>query len=190
MKVAIINYGAGNTQSVKFALQRIGVQSVLTDDSSEILQADKVIFPGVGHAKPAMEALKQKGLDQLIHLIKQPVLGICLGMQLMCSFSEEGNTECLGIFKEHVKLFPASLKVPHIGWNTTSGNWSLSKGGNEWFYFVHSYYVPQNNSTSLGCDYILNFSAAIQKDNFYGVQFHPEKSGTAGEKLLHQFLKL
>lgn len=188
--MVIIDYGAGNTQSVKFALQRLGAEPVLSGDRDEILGADKVIFPGVGHAKAAMSSLKEKELHLLIPQLKQPVLGICLGMQLMCRFSEEGNTECLGILNEQVKLFPAALKVPHTGWNTVSGNCKLANADADWFYFVHSYYVPQNSNTTLSCNYILDFSAAIQKDNFYGVQFHPEKSGAAGDKLLHQFLNL
>ena len=190
MKVVIIDYGAGNTQSVKFALQRLGAGPVLTNDKEEIQSADKVVFPGVGHAKPAMAALREKELHMLIPQLKQPVLGICLGMQLMCTFSEEGNTECLGILDEKVKLFPGDLKVPHIGWNNVLGSWSLSKSNENWYYFVHSYYVPKNKNTSLSCNYILEFSAAIQKNNFYGVQFHPEKSGQAGERLIHQFLNL
>lgn len=182
MKLVIIDYSAGNTESVRFALQRLGVEAVLSDDHNEIVSADKVIFPGVGHAKAAMEVLKEKKLDVLIPQLKQPVLGICLGMQLMCGYSEEGNTSCLGIFEHSVKLFEASLKVPHMGWNTTSAVDA------DWYYFVHSYYVPVVNETTMVCNYGLDFSAAIQKDNFYGVQFHPEKSGVAGEKLLNKFL--
>lgn len=180
MKLVIIDYGAGNTQSVKFALQRLGIQPLLTDNAGEILSADKVIFPGVGHAKSAMSVLRQKQLDILIPQLKQPLLGICLGMQLMCKFSEEGNTHCLGIFNESVKLFEPKLKVPHMGWNTVHSS--------EYYYFVHSYYVPVNHHTTLTCNYITDFSAAIQKENFYGVQFHPEKSGKAGEVFLKKFL--
>lgn len=182
MKIVIINYGAGNTQSVKYSFQRLAVNAVLSDDKMEILTADKIIFPGVGHAKAAMDVLKEKGLDVLIPQLKQPVLGICLGMQLMCKFSEEGNTECLGIIDETVKLFEAKQKVPHVGWNRT-----VEK--DDWYYFVHSYYVPKNEFTSLSCNYINQFSAAIQKNNFYGVQFHPEKSGRAGERLLKKFIE-
>jgi len=182
MKLVIINYGAGNTQSVKFAFQRLGITPVLSDSKEEILSADKIIFPGVGHAKAAMDVLKQKGLDIIIPQLKQPVLGICLGMQLMCRFSEEGNTDCLGIFDESVKLFEPKLKVPHIGWNKTDGN-------NEWYYFVHGYYVPQNEFTTFSCNYITQFSAAIQKENFSAVQFHPEKSGKAGENFLKIFIE-
>jgi glutamine amidotransferase len=180
MKLVIIDYGAGNTQSVKFAFQRLGTQPLLTDNAEEILSADKVIFPGVGHAKAAMEVLVQKQLNALIPQLKQPVLGICLGMQLMCKFSEEGNTDCLGIFEESVKLFEPRLKVPHMGWNTVHSS--------EYYYFVHSYYVPVNPHTTLTCNYITDFSAAIQKNNFYGAQFHPEKSGNQGESFLQQFL--
>lgn len=182
MKLVIINYGAGNTQSVKFAFQRLGITPVLSDSKEEILSADKIIFPGVGHAKAAMDVLREKGLDVLIPQLKQPVLGICLGMQLMCTFSEEGNVDCLGIFKESVKLFEPKLKVPHIGWNKAAGS-------DSWYYFVHSYYVPKNEFTTLGCNYITEFSAAIQKNNFYAVQFHPEKSGQAGEDFLKNFIE-
>ncbi|HLP20186.1 MAG TPA: imidazole glycerol phosphate synthase subunit HisH [Chitinophagales bacterium] len=187
MKLVIIDYGAGNARSVKFAFQRLGIHPVLSGDKEEILSADKVVLPGVGHAKPAMEVLKNKGLDILIPQLKQPVLGICLGMQLMCRYSEEGNTDCLNILDAEVKLFEPKLKVPHVGWNQTTGEW-LSTGNNSWYYFVHSYYVPKNKYTTLTCDYINGFSAAIQKDNFYAVQFHPEKSGPAGEALLKNFI--
>ena len=182
MKLVIINYGAGNTQSVKFAFQRLGITPVLSYSKEEILSADKIIFPGVGHAKAAMDVLRKKGLDILIPQLKQPVLGICLGMQLMCKFSEEGNVDWLGIFNESVKLFEPKLKVPHIGWNKTDGN-------DDWYYFVHSYYVPQNEFTTMTCNYITQFSAAIQKENFSAVQFHPEKSGQAGEDFLKNFIE-
>lgn len=187
MKLVIIDYGAGNTQSVKFALQRLGVSPVLCDNKEEILSADKIIFPGVGHAKAAMDVLKEKGLDVLIPQLKQPVLGICLGMQLMCNFSEEGNTKCLGIIDETVKLFEPKLKVPHVGWNLTTDNRQQTT---DYFYFVHSYYVPKNEFATLTCNYITEFSAAIQKNNFYAVQFHPEKSGKAGEEFLKKFIEL
>ena len=190
MKVVIIDYGAGNTRSVQFALQRLGVQPVLSNDHKEIIAADKVIFPGVGHAKAAMDVIREKQLDILIPQLKQPVLGICLGMQLMCRHSEEGNTPGLGIFDDNVKLFDATLKVPHIGWNTAGGSSVLASAMDEWYYFVHSFYVPQTVDTTMICNYGINFSAAIQKNNFYGVQFHPEKSGLAGEKLLKKFLTL
>jgi len=196
VKVVIIDYGAGNTQSVRFALQRLGIEPVLTDNKEEIGAADKVIFPGVGHAKAAMDVLNEKGLSNLIPALKQPVLGICLGMQLMCKHSEEGNTPCLGIFEPAVKLFGPKFKVPHTGWNTVATDSSFKihhskfltdKG---WYYFVHSYFVPEFEYTTLRCDYITAFSAAIQRDNFYGVQFHPEKSGEAGERLLKSFIEI
>ncbi len=195
MKIVIIDYGAGNTQSVKFALQRLGATPLLSDDKQKILSADKIIFPGVGHAKAAMDVLIEKQLDQLIPKLKQPVLGICLGMQLMCRFSEEGNTKCLGILTDTVKLFEPKLKVPHTGWNQCiiskqTTDYRLQITDNDWFYFVHSYYVPKNEHAILTCNYITEFSAAIQKGNFYGVQFHPEKSGEAGERLLKKFLGL
>jgi imidazole glycerol-phosphate synthase subunit HisH len=184
MKVVIIDYGAGNTQSVKYAFERIGVHAVLSDNADVISAADRVVFPGVGHAKPAMERLSSTGLDKVICNLQQPVLGICLGMQLMCSYSEEGDTTCLGIFDETVKLFEPKLKVPHVGWNTTSN----SNGHTEWYYYVHSYYVPESSYTTHRCNYIQAFSAGIKRNNFTGVQFHPEKSGAAGEYLLKQFI--
>jgi glutamine amidotransferase len=190
MKVVIIDYGAGNTHSVSLALQRLGVSSILSSDAAEIRSADKVIFPGVGHARPAMQALRDKGLDTLIPQLTQPLLGICLGMQLLCTHSDEGDTTCLGVFDQRVRLFPPTLKVPHMGWNTAAkseGNAAFPEG---WYYFVHSYYVPLNDNTALTCDYIKDFSAAIHRDNFYAVQFHPEKSGPSGQLLLDQFLKL
>jgi glutamine amidotransferase len=188
VKLIIINYGAGNTQSVKYAFQRLGVNPVLSDDKEEILSADKIIFPGVGHAKAAMDVLKEKNLHTLIPNLKQPVLGICLGMQLMCKFSEEGNTECLGIIDETVKLFEPKLKVPHVGWNTTKSEIGNPKSEIDYFYFVHSYYVPKSEFTTLSCNYITEFSASVQKENFCGVQFHPEKSGKAGEEFLKKFI--
>lgn len=189
MKAVIIDYGAGNTQSVKFALQRLGVEPVLSSDKEEITSADKIIFPGVGHARAAMKVLNANGLSELIPQLKQPVLGICLGMQLFCKRSEEGDTRCLGILNETVKLFEPKLKVPHTGWNSVTGQWPLASD-NDWYYFVHSYYVPVCGNTVLTCNYIHNFSAGIQKNNFYGVQFHPEKSGPAGELSLKKFLQL
>jgi glutamine amidotransferase len=194
VKVVLIDYGAGNTQSVRFALQRLGIEPVLTDDAATIQSADKVIFPGVGHAKAAMDVLNEKNLSVVIPQLKQPVLGICLGMQLMCKHSEEGDTKCLGIFKPTVTLFKPELKVPHTGWNTVTGNSFINPNSklttDPWFYFVHSYYVPVFESTALQCNYVNPFSAAIQRDNFYGVQFHPEKSGEAGEQLLKNFLSI
>jgi glutamine amidotransferase len=190
MKVVIIDYGAGNTQSVKFAFNRLGINPVLSSNANEIVTADKVIFPGVGHASSAMAALRANGLNTVIKNLRQPVLGICLGMQLLCNHSEEGHTDCLGIINETVRLFEPKLKVPHMGWNTTTGNWLMPGTAANWFYFVHSYYVPVCTATTLGCDYITPFSAAVQKDNFYGTQFHPEKSGAAGETLLRKFIEL
>ncbi len=192
MKVVIIKYNAGNIRSVLFALERIGVQAVVTDDHDEIRAADKVIFPGVGEASSAMAYLKSKGLDTLIKGLKQPVLGICLGMQLMCSFSEENNTDCLGIFDQKVRLFPtAGLKIPQIGWNNiTKLKTALLNNvpENAYMYFVHSYYVENCAEAIAKTDYIIEYSSAIQKDNFYAVQFHPEKSGDAGQKILENFL--
>ena len=191
MKVVIIDYGAGNTMSVILALQRLGIAAILSSDPGVIRHADKVIFPGVGHARPAMEALRERGLDRLIPTLTQPLLGICLGMQLLCSYSEEGDTPCLGVFDQRVRLFPPQQKVPHMGWNTAT---VVAKPSSifpeDWYYFVHSYYVPVCENTTLGCNYILEFSAAMQRDNFYAVQFHPEKSGDAGQLLLERFLKL
>ncbi len=193
MKIAIIDYNAGNTQSVIFALQRLGVTPMLTRNPADLLAADKVIFPGVGHAQTAMNTLMEFGLDKLIPELKQPVLGICLGQQLMCSFSEEGNTHCLGIFDVPVKLFTSEQKVPHMGWNTVSNlKSSLYEGINEgaYFYHVHSYYTPVNPFTTGVCNYITPFSASMQKANFYAAQFHPEKSGKDGEQFLRNFLDL
>jgi len=192
-KIAIIKYNAGNTQSVAFALDRIGVGYQITDHPEEIKAAEKVIFPGVGEASSAIKYLKDKNLDQLLPLLKQPVLGICLGMQLMCRFSEENNTECLNIFDQTVKHFEATQihKVPHTGWNnlTQTKGWLGSEFENTFVYFVHSYYVPVNQYTVAQTDYIAPFSAAMEKDNFFAVQFHPEKSAEVGEKILKKFLK-
>jgi len=177
--IAIIKYNAGNIQSVQNALNRLGVESVITDDKTTILNADKVIFPGVGEASSAMNYLKQRELDKVIRSIKQPFLGICLGLQLMSKNSEEGNTDCLGIFDTKVKLFPPKLKVPHIGWNNLkSSDVQLFKGirSTEDFYFVHSYYAELCEETIAVTDYIKPISAALQKNNFYATQFHPEKS--------------
>ena len=191
MRIAIIDYGAGNTQSVKYALKRLGCNSVLTSDKEVISSSDKVIFPGVGQATSAMRKLKYKGLDLLIPQLKQPVLGICLGMQLMCNFSEEGNTDCLKIFDSNVKRFNNSLKVPQIGWNTifdlkTSLFDSINE--NEYMYLVHSYYVPILKYAVAISNYGINYSTAIKKNNFTGVQFHPEKSGSKGEVVLKNFI--
>ncbi len=190
-KVVIIDYGAGNIQSVQFALERLGVQAVLTHNKEDILSADKVIFPGVGHATPAIKSLQEKGLDKLIPTLTQPMLGICLGMQLMCSFSEENNQNGLGIFSTNVKRFSGQEKVPHIGWNNIKirgGQLLEGLKGNPYVYFVHSYYAEINNETIASTDYGQDFSAALQKNNFYGCQFHPEKSGEVGEQILRNFL--
>lgn len=191
MKVAVIKYNAGNIRSVAFALERLGVTFTITDDPEEIRSADKVIFPGVGEASTTMQYLRERKLDTVIKNLKQPVLGICLGMQLMCAHSEENNTPCLGIFDETVQLFkPAHhQKVPHMGWNSLN----LSKGWldqdleGEFVYFVHSYFVPISKQTVATTEYILPFSSALQKGNFYAVQFHPEKSSNAGELVLKSF---
>ena len=194
MNVVIIKYNAGNIQSVSFALERLGVGFTITDDKEAIRSADKVIFPGVGEASTTMEYLRDKGLDSLIRELKQPVLGICLGMQLMCRHSEENDTRCLGIFDEPVKRFipQPGMKVPHMGWNQLSlkDSW-LDRGlENENAYFVHSYYVPVNKYTSAITEYINPFSAAMHRDNFYAVQFHPEKLARAGEMVLKSFFTI
>lgn len=191
--IAIIKYNAGNISSVKNALTRLGYNSIVTDDREEILNADKVIFPGVGEASTAMKYLKDKKLDQTILEIKKPMLGICLGQQLMCNFSEEGNTTCIGIFKTDVKKFPNTDIVPHMGWNSfVDLKGDLFKGvvSADDVYFVHSYYAEINEDTTAVCDYIKPFSAAMQKNNFYATQFHPEKSADIGEQILKNFLEL
>ena len=197
MKIAIIDYNAGNIRSVDNALRRLGVEPVITADKQLITEADKVIFPGVGEAATTMSFLRKQGLDTLVKGLKQPVLGICLGMQLMCKHSEEGDTQCLGIFDAEVKRFVNQRhedKVPHMGWNTIEklpeGQKSLFKGVAEgsYVYFVHSYYVPVGSYTVATTDYIQPFSAAMQQDNFYATQFHPEKSGRVGEQILKNFL--
>lgn len=192
-KVAIIDYGAGNIQSVLFALERLGINAVLTDDPEKIRSASKVILPGVGHATPALNALKEKGLDKLIPQLKQPVLGICLGMQLMCRFSEENNEEALGIFNVDVKKFPSGEKVPHMGWNAIDSIASpLFKDvdSSSYVYFVHSYFAETGDETIASTNYGTSFSAALNKDNFYGSQFHPEKSGEVGQIILKNFIEL
>jgi imidazole glycerol-phosphate synthase subunit HisH len=192
--IAIIKYNAGNVQSVQYALQRIGVDSMVTDDPSLIRSADKVIFPGVGHAQSAMQYLRERELDKIIVDIQQPVLGICLGMQLMCTHSEEGDTNCLGIFDSQVKLFVSdALKIPQIGWNNIYDYKSELFTGlpeNAFVYTVHSYYAAAGKDTTATTDYILPYSAALQKNNFYAVQFHPEKSGKTGETILKNFINL
>lgn len=192
MRIAIINYGAGNIQSIKFAFQRLGYEAILTDDVEEIRNADRVIFPGVGEASSAMKMLRKSGLDKLIPQLKQPVLGICLGMQLMCNSSEEGNTIGLGIFDVDVVKFSNQVKVPQIGWNWISNlKTDLFKGisEKEHIYLVHSFYAPLCKETIAESDYQLSYSAALGKDNFYGVQFHPEKSSVVGENILKNFIE-
>ncbi|MDY7396371.1 imidazole glycerol phosphate synthase subunit HisH [Aureibaculum sp. 2210JD6-5] len=193
LSIVIIDYGAGNIQSIKFAIQRLGYEAVLSHDAETIKKADKVIFPGVGEASSAMKKLRSTGLDAIIPQLKQPVLGICLGMQLMCNYSEEGNTKGLGIFDVDVVRFSNRVKVPQIGWNTLSNLKSkLFKGikEEEFMYLVHSYYATICDETIATTDYEMKYSSALQKDNFYGVQFHPEKSSSAGEVLLRNFLEV
>ena len=193
MKTVIIDYGAGNVKSLQFALERLGVSALLTKVPEEILAADKIIFPGQGEAKSAMAKLKENELDLLLKDLKQPVLGICLGMQLFCSHSQEGDTEGLGIVSSEVVRFPITVKVPQMGWNLVQHNQEgLFEGISKesYMYLVHSYYVPLINETIARSEYSTLYSVAIQKDNFYGVQFHPEKSGKPGSRLLENFLKL
>jgi glutamine amidotransferase len=194
MEVVLIKYNAGNIQSVSFALERLKIDFIITDEKEEIKNAEKVIFPGVGEASTTMKYLRDKKLDSVIRDLKQPVLGICLGMQLMCRHSEENNTDCLGIFNEQVKRFipEGDLKVPHMGWNQLclKDSWLDPALENQNAYFVHSYYVPLNPFTSAVTDYIAPFSAAMHRNNFYAVQFHPEKSAAAGELVLKSFLDL
>ena len=191
--IAIIKYNAGNTKSVQNALTRLGYESIITDNSAEILAADKVIFPGVGEASTAMRYLKDKELDKVIKSVTQPFLGICLGLQLMCNKTDEGNIDCLGIFDTNVKLFPPKEKVPHMGWNSFAslkGELFNNINNKDDVYYVHSYYAELCIETVAVCDYIDPFSAALQKNNFYATQFHPEKSAGVGEQLLKNFLEL
>ena len=195
MEIAIIKYNAGNVASVMYALDRIGQKYQLTDDQEEIKKADKVIFPGVGEASTAMAYLKEKGLDQVIKGLKQPVLATCIGMQLLCKHSEEGNVDCIGVFDVEVKKFISKgLKIPHVGWNSIvkRGDNPLMKGlkEEEFVYFVHSFYAPVNAYTTAVCEYEQPFSAMLHKDNFYAAQFHAEISGKAGEQILKNFLAL
>jgi glutamine amidotransferase len=193
MKIAIIDYGAGNIKSIQFALERLGFKGVLTNDISFIKNADKVIFPGVGEASSAMNKLVESGLDVLIPTLKQPVLGICLGMQLMCASSEEGTTKGLSIFPSEVLRFSNKVKVPQMGWNTISKLRSPFFKGileDSFMYLVHSYYVPLNEFAIAETTYDKKYASAMQKDNFYGVQFHPEKSGAVGEGILKNFMEI
>ncbi len=196
MNVTIIQYNAGNIQSVLYALERLGITATVTDDAAMIQASDKVIFPGVGEASTAMSYLKARNLDQLIVSLKQPVLGICLGMQLMCQRSAENDTRCLGIFEEQVLAFKAkeaSFKIPQIGWNTISNlKTDLFKGiaENSFTYFVHGYFAGLGSNTIATTNYIQEYSSALQKNNFYGVQFHPEKSAVVGEQIIQNFLAL
>ena len=193
MSTVIIKYNAGNIQSVLFALERIGAAATVTDDVMLIQQADRVIFPGVGEASSAMRYLRERGLDEIIRGLQQPVLGICLGMQLMCSHSEEADTGCMGIFDTPVRKFDQGLKVPQVGWNTISETGSALFAGltsDPYCYFVHSYYAAVCDDTIAVTDYGIKFSSALRKDNFYGVQFHPEKSAATGEQILKNFLAI
>lgn len=196
MEIAIIKYNAGNIRSVLYALERIGHSALVTDNPDEIRMADKVIFPGVGEASTAMNYLKERDLDKLIISLIQPVLGICLGMQLMCRYSEENDTTCLGIFDEDVRKFKVEglkLKVPQIGWNNIydlKTDLFRNVAENSYCYFVHGYYAAKGDHTIATTDYVQPYSSALQKDNFYGVQFHPEKSAVAGEQILKNFIEL
>jgi imidazole glycerol-phosphate synthase subunit HisH len=193
MRVAIVKYNAGNIQSVAFALNRLGIEPEISDDPAVLRAADKVIFPGVGEASTAMAYLRKDSLDTLIPTLTQPVLGICLGMQLMCNHSEENDTKCLGIFPVEVKKFEALEKVPQMGWNTIHNLKSpLFKGVNEesYVYFVHSYYAAMNPFAIATTDYVLPYASAMHKDNFYAVQFHPEKSSEVGAQIIENFIQL
>jgi imidazole glycerol-phosphate synthase subunit HisH len=198
MKIAVIDYKAGNIRSVMFALERLGVQPILTDDAETILSADKVIFPGQGEASSAMNNLRERGLDKLIPKLKQPFLGVCVGMQLLCEYSEENDTPCLGVIPQKVLKFTTEgLKVPQVGWNRLHiaehnplPSILSSDLQNAWFYFVHSYYVEKGEYTTATAEYGVDFSACLRKDNFHAAQFHPEKSSTAGEVLIKNFLEI
>ncbi len=194
MKIAIIRYNAGNTQSVIYALNRLGIEPIVTDNPEELNSCDKIIFPGVGEASTAMNYLKERELNKLIPSFKQPVLGICLGLQLMCNHSEENNTDCLGIFPMNVKRFPPQDKVPQMGWNSIThlkGNLLKGLKENDFVYFVHSYYAELHQDYTVAqTNYILDYSSAIQKDNFYAVQFHAEKSSEVGAQILKNFIEL
>jgi glutamine amidotransferase len=193
MKLVIIDYGTGNIKSIQFAFKRLGVDAILSNSIDEIKTADKVIFPGVGEASSAMKMLRESGLDSLIPTLKQPVLGICLGMQLMCNSSEEGNTKGLGIFNVAIKRFSNAVKVPQMGWNVIANLKSGLFTGiqeKEFMYLVHSFYAENCDESIATTNYEIEYASALQKDNFYGVQFHPEKSGVEGAKILQNFLNL
>ncbi len=193
MKIAIVKYNAGNTCSLSYALERIGVDVVVTEDERELRRADKVVFPGVGEASSAMEYLRERNLDHVLRSLTQPFLGICLGLQLMCSHSEEGDVDCLGIFPQRVRAFRPVMKVPQIGWNNLLELQSpLFKNLEEvpYVYFVHGYYAELGGGTIARANYILDYSAALHRDNFYATQFHPEKSGKVGEQILRNFIEL
>lgn len=193
MKIVILDYGAGNIQSIKFAIKRLGFEAALSHDPKEIKKADRVVFPGVGEASSAMAKLRNTRLDELVPQLTRPVLGICLGMQLMCKTSEEGNTKGLGIFDVDVVKFPAAVKIPQIGWNQITNLQSSlfrSVPNNSHIYLVHSFYAPLAKDTVATSEYALPYSAALHRDNFYGTQFHPEKSGTIGSRILQNFLEL
>jgi glutamine amidotransferase len=193
MNIIIIDYGAGNIKSIQFAFKRLGVKAILSCDAEEIKAADRIVFPGVGEASSAMQKLIASGLDVLIPTLKQPVLGICLGMQLLCDFTEENNTTGLGIFNTKVKRFTNEVKVPQISWNTIRNlQSSLFEGVDEsaFMYLVHSYYAESCDEEIATTNYGVNYASALQKDNFYGVQFHPEKSSELGEQVLRNFLRL
>lgn len=194
MKVAIVKYNAGNIESVKNALNRVDIEPIISDDAETLQSADKIIFPGVGEASTAMKYLRERKLDEVIKSLKQPVFGICLGMQLLCEFSEENSTECLGILPYRVRQFSTeNLKVPQIGWNNVfnlKGRLFEGIAENAYAYFVHGYYVESGEETVANCDYGIEYSAAVEHENYYAVQFHPEKSGEIGAKILENFLRI
>jgi glutamine amidotransferase len=192
-KIVIIKYNAGNVYSVSSALQRLGYAPLISSDPEDIKSADKIIFPGVGEARSAMFFLQQTELDKIIPELQQPFLGVCLGLQLLCNYSEEGKTKCLGVFDQEVKKFPPELKVPHMGWNSikhSNDKLFANLPDNPFVYFVHSYYAEQSEYTIAETDYIFPFSSALHKNNFYALQFHPEKSGKVGEQILKNFIEL
>jgi glutamine amidotransferase len=193
VKIAVVKYNAGNIHSVRLALRRLGIEPLITDDAGELKRADKVIFPGVGEARSAMAYLRQHGLDTVLTGLRQPVLGICLGLQLMCRHSEENDTQALGIFAEQVLRFPPREKVPHMGWNSITnlrGPLFDQIADGSYVYFVHSYFADTGKDTTAQTDYIIPFSSALCRDNFFAVQFHPEKSGETGAQILRNFISL